>query len=46
MPEDIKAKREDYIVNDFTSQEYIIETLKETKQFLEPTEYVTIIRGY
>ncbi|MGN1422092.1 MAG: 5'-nucleotidase C-terminal domain-containing protein [Oscillospiraceae bacterium] len=46
MPEDIKTKREDYIVNDFTSQEYICEALAETQQFLAPTEYVTVIRGY
>lgn len=46
MPEDIKTKRVDYYGSDFTSQEYIIDTLKETKQFLEPTEYVTIVRGY
>ena len=45
MPEDIKAKREDYYVNDFTGQEYICEALAETKQFLPPTEYVTIIQG-
>lgn len=44
MPEDIKAKREDYIVNDFSSQEYIQEALKKTQQFLEPTEYVTILQ--
>ena len=44
MPEDIKAKREDYIINDFTSQEYIQEALKKTQQFLEPTEYVTILQ--
>ena len=42
MPEDLKAKREDYIVNDFTSQEYIQQALEKTKQFLEPTDYVTI----
>ncbi|MGN0715067.1 MAG: 5'-nucleotidase C-terminal domain-containing protein, partial [Anaerovoracaceae bacterium] len=45
MPEDLKAKREDYYVNDFTSQEYIQEALKKTEQFLEPTEYVTILEG-
>lgn len=45
MPEDIKAKREDYYANDFTGQEYICEALAETKQFLPPTEYVTIIQG-
>ncbi|MGN1339203.1 MAG: 5'-nucleotidase C-terminal domain-containing protein [Oscillospiraceae bacterium] len=46
MPEDLKTKREDYIVNDFTSQDQIRVALEQTKQFLEPTEYVTIIRGY
>ena len=46
MPEDLKSKREDYYVNDYTSQEYIREALTQTKQFLEPTEYVTIVRGY
>lgn len=46
MPEDLKAKRADYIVNDFTSQEYIREALTETQQFLEPTEYVTVVKGY
>ncbi|MDD6805212.1 MAG: extracellular solute-binding protein [Clostridiales bacterium] len=45
MPEDLKAKREDYLVNDFTSQEYILEALKKTNQLLEPTEYVTILPG-
>ena len=46
MPEDIKAKREDYIVNDYTSQEYIAQALSKTKQFLAPSEYVTIIQEY
>ena len=45
MPEDLKTKREDYIVDDFTSQEYIQEALIKTQQFLEPTEYVTILQG-
>ena len=45
MPEDIKAKRADYIVDDFTSQEYIQEALVKTQQFLAPTEYVTILQG-
>ena len=44
MPEDLKAKRADYIVNDFTSQDYILEALIETKQFLAPTDYVTILQ--
>ena len=46
MPEDLKTKRTDYIVNDFTSQEYIREALTQTQQFLEPTDYVTIVKGY
>ena len=45
MPEDLKTKRADYIVNDFTSQECIIDALKQTGQFLAPTEYVTILQG-
>lgn len=45
MPEDLKAKRADYIVNDFTSQEYIREALTTTQQFLAPTEYVTILQA-
>ena len=44
MPEDLKAKRENYIVNDFTSQEYIQVALEKTQQFLEPSEYVTILQ--
>ena len=43
MPEDLKAKREDFRVNDYTSQEYIIEALKNTQQFVAPTDYVTIL---
>ena len=45
MPEDLKTKREDYYVNDFTSQEYIQEALIKTQQFLEPTEYVIILQS-
>ena len=45
MPEDLKTKRENYIVDDFSSQEYIQEALKKTQQFLAPTEYVTILQG-
>ena len=44
MPEDIKAKREDYCVNDYSSQEFIAKALGVTKQFLAPSEYVTIIQ--
>ena len=46
MPEDLKTKRADYIVNDFTSQEYIREALTQTQQFLAPTDYVTVVKGY
>ena len=45
MPEDLKTKRADYIVDDFTSQEWIQVALKKTGQFLPPTEYVTILEG-
>ena len=44
MPEDIKAKREDYCVNDYSSQEFIAQALGVSKQFLAPSEYVTIIQ--
>ena len=44
MPEDIKAKREDYVVNDYTSQEYIAQALNNSQQFLAPSEYVTILQ--
>ena len=42
MPEDLKSKREAYLVSDFSSQECMQEALTKTRQFLEPTEYVTI----
>ena len=45
MPEDLKNKREDYYVNDYTSQEYIKIALEKTQQFVEPTEYVTIVQS-
>ena len=45
MPEDLKTKREDYCVNDYTSQEYIRDALTKSQQFLEPSEYVTILQG-
>ena len=45
MPEDLKAKREAYLVNDFSSQECMKEALEKEKQFLPPTEYVTILEG-
>lgn len=36
MPEDLKAKREAYLVHDFSSQECMQEALEKTKQFLAP----------
>ena len=45
MPEDLKTKREAYLVSDFSSQECMQEALEKTKQFLAPTEYVTILQG-
>ena len=44
MPEDLKTKREAYLVSDFSSQECMQEALEKTKQFLAPTEYVTILQ--
>ena len=45
MPEDLKTKREAYLVSDFSSQECMQEALEKTKQFLAPTEYVTILQS-
>ena len=45
MPTDLKEKRQAYLVDDFSSQECMQEALEKTKQFLEPTEYVTILQG-
>ena len=45
MPEDLKAKREEYLVHDFSSQECMQEALEKTKQFVAPSEYVTILQG-
>lgn len=45
MPEDLKAKREAYLVSDFSSQECMQEALEKTRQFLAPSEYVTIRQG-
>lgn len=45
MPEDLKAKRDPYLIDDFSSQECMQEALEKTKQFLAPTEYVTILQG-
>ena len=44
MPEDLRAKREPYLISDFSSQECMQEALTKTKQFLAPTEYVTILQ--
>ena len=45
MPEDLKEKRQAYLVSDFSSQECMQEALTKTGQFLEPTEYVTVLHG-
>ena len=45
MPDDLKEKRQAYLISDFSSQECMQEALAKTKQFLEPTEYVTILQG-
>ena len=45
MPEDLKEKRQAYLVSDFSSQECIQQALEKTRQFLEPTEYVTILQA-
>lgn len=45
MPTDLKEKRQDYLVSDFSSQECMQEALAKTKQFLAPAEYVTILQG-
>ncbi|MDD6188516.1 MAG: 5'-nucleotidase C-terminal domain-containing protein [Clostridiales bacterium] len=45
MPADLKEKRQDYLVDDFSSQECMQEALEKMGQFLAPTEYVTILQG-
>ncbi|MCI7795088.1 MAG: extracellular solute-binding protein [Lachnospiraceae bacterium] len=45
MPADLKEKRQAYLVSDFSSQECMKEALEKTRQFLAPTEYVTILQG-
>ena len=44
MPEDIKEKREDDYVTDYSSQEAVAEVLRNTQQFAQPSDYVTIVR--
>lgn len=44
MPEDIKEKREDDFVTDYSSQEAVTEVLRNTQQFAQPSDYVTIVR--
>ena len=45
MPEDLKDRREPYLINDYSSQKCMTEALAKTRQFLAPTEYVTILQG-
>ena len=43
MPEDLKAKRQDQYVGNYTNYDCIKDALAITKQLLPPTEYVTIL---
>lgn len=45
MPADLKAKREDQYVDHYSNHDCIKEALAKTKQLLEPTQYVTILKG-
>ena len=45
MPEDLKAKRQDQYVGNYTNYDCIKDALAITKQLLPPTEYVTILPG-
>ena len=45
MPADLKAKREDQYVDHYSNYDCIREALAKTKQLLEPTQYVTILKG-
>ena len=44
MPEDLKAKRQDQYVGNYTNYDCIKDALAITKQLLPPTEYVTILQ--
>ncbi len=45
MPEDLKAKRQDQYVGNYTNYDCIKDALAITKQLLPTTEYVTILPG-
>ncbi len=45
MPADLKAKREDQYVDHYSNYDCIREALTKTRQLLEPTQYVTILKG-
>ena len=45
MPEDLKQKRQDQYVDNYTNYECITQALEKTKQLLEPTNYLTIVKG-
>ena len=45
MPADLKARREDQYVDHYSNYDCIREALAKTKQLLEPTQYVTILKG-
>ena len=44
MPEDLKQKRQDQYVDNYTNYECITQALEKTKQLLEPTNYLTIVK--
>ena len=45
MPADLKARREDQYVDHYSNYDCIREALAKTRQLLEPTQYVTILKG-
>lgn len=45
MPADLKEKRQAYLISDYSSQKCMQEALTKTRQFLAPTQYVTILQG-
>ena len=45
MPADLKAKREGQYVDHYSNYDCIREALAKTRQLLEPTQYVTILKG-
>lgn len=46
MPTDLKEKRQNQYVDNYTNYECITQALDKTKQLLAPTPYLTIKKGY